>query len=187
MIFTNRENERVELADGRVVWLSRATAVVASIYMEDDNGNWFVAMVKRGKCLPDEVGKWVMPCGYVDWDEDVPTASKREVYEETGLNIDEIMNSDYHFYHSDYFTGQATLVTSKPKGDAKQNISHHFVLAASVEVLPEFDMSLIDPAGEVADIKWIPFTDLGEMEENEQIGFSHFTRIQDFVEKLDLQ
>jgi len=192
MIFNNRENERVVLPDGRVVWLARAAAVVASIYAEDDSGNWYVAMVKRGEGLPDEVGKWVMPCGYVDWDEDIPDACKREVYEETGLNIDELISMhDNHFYHNDFIKGQATYVASNPKGDGKQNISHHFVLAASyyadsVDSLPPFDMSIIDPKGEIADIKWIPFTTLQDMEDKNEIGFGHFHRITQFTEELEL-
>lgn len=31
--------------------------------------------------------KWCIPCGYVEYDEDVREAVKREVYEETGLHI----------------------------------------------------------------------------------------------------
>ena len=37
MIFNNRENECVELTDGRKVWLSRACAVVLSFYINDMN------------------------------------------------------------------------------------------------------------------------------------------------------
>lgn len=191
MIFNNRENECVELKDGRKVWLSRATAVVASIFVEDDNHNWYVAMVKRGEGLPDEVGKWVMPCGYLDWNESIVEGCKREVFEETGLNIDMIINSDVHFYHNDYTSGQASHVTSNPDGDAKQNISHHFLLAVSydttsVKELPKFNRELIDPAGEVADIQWINFVELENMEENNQIGFGHYQRIDQFVDMLEL-
>lgn len=189
MIFNNRENECVELKDGRKVWLSRATAVVASIYVEDANGDWYVAMVKRGEGLPDEVGKWVMPCGYLDWDETIVDACKREVYEETGLNVDLITNSsdDIHFYHNDYTEGQASFVSSDPNGDAKQNISHHFVLAFSCgDNLPEFNRELINPKGEVADIQWIKFNELDELDEFNQIGFGHYKCIEQFVDMLEL-
>lgn len=33
-------------------------------------------------------GKWCIPCGYVEYDEDVDTAAKREFQEETGLTIE---------------------------------------------------------------------------------------------------
>lgn len=33
-------------------------------------------------------GLWCIPCGYVEWDEDVYEAAKREFLEETGLKVD---------------------------------------------------------------------------------------------------
>lgn len=33
-------------------------------------------------------GEWCIPCGYVEWDEDVYKAAKREFLEETGLIVD---------------------------------------------------------------------------------------------------
>jgi 8-oxo-dGTP diphosphatase len=33
-------------------------------------------------------GLWCIPCGYVEWDEDVRTAARREMIEETGLLVD---------------------------------------------------------------------------------------------------
>jgi ADP-ribose pyrophosphatase YjhB (NUDIX family) len=32
-------------------------------------------------------GQWCIPCGYVEWDEDVRRAAAREVTEETGLQV----------------------------------------------------------------------------------------------------
>lgn len=32
-------------------------------------------------------GKWCIPCGYVEWNEDVRIAAVREVHEETGLDV----------------------------------------------------------------------------------------------------
>ncbi|MSQ22196.1 MAG: NUDIX domain-containing protein [Dehalococcoidia bacterium] len=33
-------------------------------------------------------GAWCIPCGYVEWGEDVRAAARREFLEETGLNVD---------------------------------------------------------------------------------------------------
>jgi len=33
-------------------------------------------------------GRWCIPCGYVEWDEDIRDAARREFREETGLTVD---------------------------------------------------------------------------------------------------
>ncbi|WP_429162156.1 NUDIX domain-containing protein [Desulfitispora alkaliphila] len=33
-------------------------------------------------------GQWCIPCGHVEWDEDVYEALKRETFEETGLKVE---------------------------------------------------------------------------------------------------
>lgn len=43
--------------------------------------------VLLGKRNSSYSGKWCIPCGYVEWDEDVYEAVTREFYEETGLGI----------------------------------------------------------------------------------------------------
>lgn len=33
------------------------------------------------------MGEWCIPCGYVEWGEDIREAARREFAEETGLNV----------------------------------------------------------------------------------------------------
>ena len=53
---------------------------VAVILMRADR----ILLVKRRGSY---AGQWCLPCGNVDWNEDVRAAARREIMEETGLNI----------------------------------------------------------------------------------------------------
>lgn len=57
--------------------------------------------VLLGKRAPDNLGgnQWCMPCGYIEFDEDFITAAKREVQEETGLEVEigNIINVAHNF------------------------------------------------------------------------------------------
>jgi ADP-ribose pyrophosphatase YjhB (NUDIX family) len=53
---------------------------VAVLIVEDQQ----ILMVRRSGSY---AGSWCIPCGYVEWDEDVRQAAKREIREETGLEI----------------------------------------------------------------------------------------------------
>lgn len=46
-------------------------------------------------------GKWCLPCGFIEFDEDYLTAGRREVKEETGLEveIDGIINVTHNFFN----------------------------------------------------------------------------------------
>src|SRR5207244_9005697 len=53
-----------------------------------------VAVVEQGEILlvqrrfGAKAGAWCIPCGHVEWDEDVKAAAIREVREETGLGVE---------------------------------------------------------------------------------------------------
>ena len=53
---------------------------VAVVVMEDDR----LLLVRR---LNTREGMWCIPCGYVEWGEDVREAARRECEEETGLAV----------------------------------------------------------------------------------------------------
>lgn len=52
-----------------------------------------VVVIKAGQVLLVRrargryAGRWCIPCGYVEWDEDVRQAARREMREETGLEV----------------------------------------------------------------------------------------------------
>jgi 8-oxo-dGTP diphosphatase len=63
-----------------VVFLSPSVAVVTLILQGDK-----VLLVKRA--YEPKKGLWVLPAGFMEWDEDPAAAAAREVLEETGLEV----------------------------------------------------------------------------------------------------
>ena len=175
--FNNRENEAVDLPDGRKVWLSRSCAVVVNVWYIGADLRPYVLMGKRGPGCPDEVGKWVLPCGYLDYDETLAQAAIREVFEETGLDISGIKSNDEHFILWDNLTvnGQPYLVNSIPRDDTRQNITHYFGFVITGGDMPELSTDNCEP-GEVEALEWVPVVEVGEKE----IGFGHGRRIDEF-------
>jgi ADP-ribose pyrophosphatase YjhB (NUDIX family) len=59
--------------------------VGAAVVIRDAAGR--VLLVRRG---PGHfgVGLWCLPCGYVEWDEDVRAAAAREAFEEAGVAVE---------------------------------------------------------------------------------------------------
>ena len=163
--FKNRENERVTLPDGRVVFLSRSAAVVGCILCVN-NDNISVLMVERGDKV-DNSGKWCMPCGYLDWDESLKEAVLRELFEETGLTIDQLsgkmlfsaLDNPYH-------------VQSDPTSH-RQNISHHFgvVIQGPPPALPKTKAM---EEGEVTSVEWVPLSAIPTKESLEGSGLEEY-------------
>jgi ADP-ribose pyrophosphatase YjhB (NUDIX family) len=59
------------------------------LYIYDKNlKEWFILVSKRGPGCPSAVGKWNVPGGYLDFDETLEEAARRECYEETGVRFD---------------------------------------------------------------------------------------------------
>lgn len=73
------------IIDNKEYWISRSMAVAGFIFTTDQGLR--VLAIKRGKGCPDEVGKWCCPCGYLDYDETLEFACKREIKEETNLSV----------------------------------------------------------------------------------------------------
>ena len=60
----------------------RNPAVGVAVIVRDGEGR-----VLLGRRAGSYRGQWCIPCGYVEWDEDVREAARREFEEETGLRV----------------------------------------------------------------------------------------------------
>ncbi len=81
-------------------------------------------------------GRWCIPCGYVEWDEDVGDAARREFFEETGLEVrlDRVFSVQSNFHNPRlhtvgiWYLGTQTGGTLRPGDDLDE--AAFFPLAA---------------------------------------------------------
>jgi len=83
----------------------RPIPAVAAVIVQDDR----LLLIKRG--VEPSKGKWSIPGGSIEWGETLEDALKREVREETGLEIEvgavagvfDLITGAYHYVIIDYF------------------------------------------------------------------------------------
>lgn len=144
---------------GREYWISRSVAVVALVFGYDEDEREYILAVQRGTGTPDPefVGKWCLPCGYLDYDETLEEALQREVFEETGV----LLATDFI---------ELLEINSDPKSDKRQNITVRFQAIAKEENIANISITTENSEqDEVSDIKWIPFSEV----DNYEWAFNH--------------
>ena len=140
----------------KTAWISRSVAVSGFIFCKDQKGKWYVLANQRGKGTPDYQGYWNCVCGYLDYNENANQAIKREVSEETGLDL---RSSTFIPY----------FVNSNPK-ENRQNVTIRFykILDGDITNWMNFSKDKMEK-DEVANIRWIPIDEI----ENYKWTFSH--------------
>ena len=148
----------IDKETGREYWISRSVAVLGIVIGQDIYGTKYILAEQRGIGTPDPeyVGKWCLPCGYLDFDETCKQAISREVREETGINV-----------HPKNF--KLIEINDNPHDDKRQNITFRFKTELE-GYINDFELTdKFSETNEVMDIKWI---DLKEIN-NYKWAFNH--------------
>ena len=174
--FIHRQNEKVFTTDGRTLHISRACSVVAEVCLYDiETKDWYILLMQRGEESPDFKGFWCLPCGYLDWDETLYQAMLREVYEETGLLVSELINHPQFMSANKSelaYLSQPWLIYDLPE-DKKQNLAFHFATLFSWKGLPYPTLNKFNEQ-EVTDVKWFSIKEAMTL----TLAFNHQQRIQ---------
>ena len=122
------------------------TPAVSVLIIDKDR----VLLGKRGPRSTEE-GKWCLPCGFMEFDEDFITAARREVKEETGVSvaIDSIVNVAFNYLspglHALVIVMTAHIVSGELKpGDDIIELEWFPVFGLLPEMAFEADVVLIE-------------------------------------------
>ncbi len=135
------------------------TADVVAFSLRPDTG-LSVLLVKRGQA--PHKGRWALPGGFVEENEDVERAARRELAEETGVRLRRLPLTQVGAY-------------AAPRRDPR----HRTVSVAWLAVLgPDVDTAAGDDAAEAA---WVP---VEEMRGSRRLAFDHAKILDDALARL---
>lgn len=144
----------------REYWISRSIAVVVFVFAKDVFGETYILAEQRGKGTPDPeyVGKYCVPCGYLDFDETCAQAAQRELIEETGLN----------FPVKDF---KLVSINDIPESDKRQNVTFRYIINSNIPVedLCKLFTTKNSEKDEVESIKFIKLSNI----DNYEWAFNH--------------
>jgi ADP-ribose pyrophosphatase YjhB (NUDIX family) len=176
-VFNNKMNKNIRIGinngDGLVTenyWISRAPAVVGIIFFIV-YGIPYVLTIVRSKRMMYEGGKRGVPSGFLDWNESGYDAMRREVYEETQLNLLDHENCCIFDNGNEPF-----YVQTDPNSSELQNVSLTYIKVYEESELP---IGIEDfKCHETQSVKWTALSEI-EFIPKEVWAFSNQKRIMD--------
>lgn len=146
-------NDEKHPHNGKTLWSGRYCAVVGFVFsFNKKTEELFILANKRGIGTPDFQGLWNCPCGFLEADESGEQGVAREIYEETGLNVD---SSKFSLFG----------VQTDPAKSNNGNVSLRYVAVLGSDKLPELKYENVNgEENEVEDVKWININDIYEYE-----------------------
>lgn len=154
--FNNIPNKLIKGVNGEEIWHSRS--VCCSVILLDSEDNILVCL--RGD-VEDNPNKWCLPCGYLDWNEDIYECAQREIWEECGIYVDK----SFFFING---------INTSPDSDSRQNVSFR-IRAKIYSEKPEVSNKNCE-LNEIDEVKWISISEVKNME----FAFNHDEIIQEF-------
>lgn len=161
--------------NGKEYWISRSLAVAVSVYGFVDNKLCILAN-KRGPGLPNNVGKWNVVSGFIDYNETIEQCCKREVWEETGIDISTCELHRMSIEDDPKRDGQVILfryICFIYKDKGKDIMKGKMLVNALTTEHSE--------PNEVSDLKWIP---LDELDKYEWTSENHKNKIKEYGEYM---
>lgn len=152
-----------ETGEKKQVWDGRYTCVCGMVFAGDSQKRINVLANKRGPGCPKEVGKWNLPCGFLDAGTGEYNVS-REVFEETGILV----------------PPEEFRMIGIKLDDKERNVTIRYIAGLEEMVEPTTVENLTGEPDEVEEIRWIPLEDLDKYE----WAFNHDTVIKKFVDLI---
>jgi 8-oxo-dGTP diphosphatase len=137
----------------------RIDVTVDVVALTEVKGELHLLVVRRGN--PPYEGRWALPGGYLEVDEDLPPAAARELHEETGIDLEPEELRQLGAY-------------GEPDRDPRNR-------TISVAFLAELNHAIDAEGGsDAADAKWQPVESLLSAGE---LAFDHSTIVRDAVSR----